>query len=102
MGDFHPQSPVLPILAGFSRYPEALDWGRDRATAAWGPVALASPRFAFVETDYYAPSMGTDLQKCFWAFERLRDPAELCDWKIQANGWEAEYAAEHRHPSRGR
>ncbi len=100
MGDFHPHGPVLPILAAFSRHDAALDWAERRAVEYWGPIVRASPRYEFVETDYYARSMGTDLKKCFWAFEQLRDPTELVDWKIQTNGWEAEYAAAHNHPER--
>jgi Domain of unknown function (DUF4416) len=98
MGDIHIHPPVLPILAAFSRHEEALDWGRRRAMALWGPVALESPRFSFVETDYYSPSMGGQLKKCFWAFAGLRDPAELVDWKLAANEWESEYASCSVHP----
>jgi hypothetical protein len=97
MGEIHQQPPVMPILAAFSRYDSALDWARDRATEAWGPVALASCRFGFVETDYYAATMGTGLFKQFWAFACLRDPSELVDWKLAANEWETEYARRARH-----
>jgi uncharacterized protein DUF4416 len=97
MGEIHLHTPVLPILAAFSRYDEALDWARRQAAEAWGPIALESPRFEFVETDYYAPTMGEGLKKCFWAFAGLRDPAELIEWKIAANRWEAEYARQAGH-----
>jgi hypothetical protein len=97
MGEIHQHPPVMPILAAFSRYDTALDWARDRATAAWGPVALESPRFGFVETDYYAATMGAGLFKRFWAFENLRNPSELVDWKLAANDWETEYARHARH-----
>jgi hypothetical protein len=89
--------PVLPILAAFSRYEAALEWGCRRAAECWGTVALASPRFEFRETDYYTASMGPELLKCFWAYQPLRDPAELSEWKLQAIRWEAEYAGLRRH-----
>ena len=92
MGEIHTHFPVLPILAAFSRHDEALEWAHERATADWGPIALESPRFDFVETGYYSPTMGGGLKKCFWAFDNLRAPAELTGWKIAANAWEAEYA----------
>ena len=34
----------------------------------------------------------------FWAFERLIDPSELPQIKLQANDWEAEYTGLGRHP----
>jgi Domain of unknown function (DUF4416) len=97
MGRIQLHAPVLPILAAFSRYDAALEWGLQRAVSLWGPVALASPRYEFAETDYYEPTMGGKLQKCFWAFERLGDPTNLVDWKLLTNRWEEEYAAEARH-----
>lgn len=97
MGEITQPAGVLLILAAFSRHAAALDWARERAVAAWGPVALASPRFDFTETDYYQPTMGAGIQKCFWAFERLIDPAALVEVKIETNAWEAEYATKGGH-----
>lgn len=88
---------VLPMLVAFSRYDEALAWGRQQAEAAWGPVELASPRFDFSETDYYEPSMGPGLAVELWAFSRLIRPDELVDRKPQTNDWEAAYAKLGRH-----
>jgi hypothetical protein len=98
MGDIAPHRPVLLLVAAFSRYPEALDWGRARCEAEYGPVALASERFEHRETHYYDREMGTELLKTFWVFERLVDPAILVAAKLASNAWEAEYAALGRHP----
>lgn len=98
MGSVQPHPPVLLILAAFSRYPEALDWARQTAEEAWGPVALASPRFDHHETRYYEPTMGPDLKKMFLAFETLIDPAELVECKEVANQWEVDYQRLRRHP----
>ena len=98
MGQVQPPSPVLLILAASSRYDAALDWARERSETHYGPVALASEGFSFTETDYYTTTMGTDLTKQFFAFERLIDPAELANIKRHTNDWEAEYAALGRHP----
>jgi hypothetical protein len=97
MGSITPPAPVLLILAAFSRHGAALDWARQRAEAAWGPVALASERFSFDATDYYEASMGAGIFKCFFAFERLIDPALIVERKLEANAWEAEYAKNSDH-----
>jgi hypothetical protein len=89
---------VLRILAAFSRYGEALDWARQTAEQAWGPIALASERFDHWETSYYEATMGPDLVKQFFAFERLVDPAALVDWKLASIEWEREYQQLGRHP----
>ena len=65
---------------------------------AWGPVALESPRFDFLETDYYEPTMGPGLLKQFWAFERAVSPAALVDAKLQTGQWETAYANLQAHP----
>jgi hypothetical protein len=97
MGEINEPAEVLLVLAAFSRHAAALDWARQRAVGAWGPAALASQRFSFLETDYYEPSMGRGIEKCFWAFERLVDPADLAAIKRTTNDWEAEYAKEAGH-----
>ena len=80
--------------------PLRLEWGLEQAAAHWGPVALSSAPFIFAETSYYEPTMGGPLEKRFWAFERLIDPAELVERKLQANDWEAKYAelGDHAEP----
>jgi Domain of unknown function (DUF4416) len=90
--------PVLLILAAFSRHEQALAWARETAAAAWGPVALTSPAFEFTETDYYTATMGPGLKKQFFAFEKLVDPQQLIDLKLQSNAWEAQYAGLEKHP----
>ena len=88
---------VLPLLAAFSRYDEALDWARQQASQDWGAVILESPRFEFTETDFYQQEMGPDLRKTFFAFETLVDPGALPDLKLQTNDWEQQYGNSHEH-----
>jgi hypothetical protein len=97
MGDPHLHAPVVLLLAVISRYQEALGWTIERATSAWGPIALQSPTFDFRETNYYEATMGPNLGKTFLAFERLADPADVGDWKFLTGDWEAEYARVGRH-----
>lgn len=97
MGAIHEPLPALSIVAVSSRHDEAFDWARGQIEAAFGPLALASDAFAFTETDYYAATMGTNLEKQFFACERLFDPGELASVKRRTNEWEAAYAALGRH-----
>jgi hypothetical protein len=98
MADAIPHPQVLRLLAAFSRHAEALDWTRKIAAENWGLVALESDRFDHRETNYYDATMGTDLKKCFFAFETLADPADLAEWKVASNQWEIEYQQLGRHP----
>lgn len=97
MGQPTDPTPVLPLLAAFSRHEDALAWARDRATAAWGPIALESPAFPFQQTSYYDATMGPGLRKTFYAFARPANPAALVEWKLASNAWEQEYAAAAAH-----
>jgi hypothetical protein len=93
-----PHSPVLLILAAFSRYPAALDWARQTAEDAWGAIALESERFEHRETNYYEATMGPELLKQFFAFESRVDPAKLVTCKETSNQWEIDYQQLGRHP----
>ena len=93
MGDIRPHSPVLLILAAFSRHVAALDWTLQQAVDHWGPIALASDEFSFEDTSYYEQTMGSGLQKQLVAFERLVDPLVLVEVKHQTNRWEEAYRA---------
>src|SRR5438067_1229610 len=93
-----PHRPVLLILAVFSRYPEAIEWAKNTAERTWGPAALRSELFDHRETDYYEPTMGTDLKKTFFAFDRLANPADLVQWKETSNQWEVDYQRLAWHP----
>lgn len=93
MGEIASHRPVLLLVAAFSRYDDALDWGREQCIAQYGPLALESERFEHNETAYYERSMGSGLRKTFWVLERLVDPARLVEAKLQTNAWEADYAA---------
>jgi hypothetical protein len=97
MGHPHSHSPVLLLLAAFSRYDAALDWARQKAIEDLGLIEMESPRFAFAETHYYDATMGPELKKTFFTFQRPFDPAELVEVKLQSNRWEEEYAAAARH-----
>jgi hypothetical protein len=84
-------------MAAFSRHEAALAWAKEKAIERFGPIALESPPFDFVETHYYDATMGTGLKKVFYAFQRPIDPTELIGIKLLTNRWEEEYAALKQH-----
>jgi Domain of unknown function (DUF4416) len=94
MGSPAQPAPVLLIVAAISRYSEALAWSLRTIESHFGPMAMVSPVFDFTETEYYTATMGSDLKKQFFACERLIDPAQLIDLKLQTNRWEEEFAAQ--------
>ncbi|MEQ8786968.1 MAG: DUF4416 family protein [Pirellulaceae bacterium] len=98
MGGIRPHYPVLLITAVFSRHHEAIDWGRARLEERYGPIALESERFEFTETSFYHASMGDDLLKTFFAFERRIEPLDLVDIKLHTNQLEEECRALGRWP----
>jgi hypothetical protein len=97
MGSIHTVSPVSLLIGVTTRHDSALAWFRELGFNQFGPIALASDLFDFTETDYYIPTMGPELKKQFFAFDRLIDPDTLAAIKRQTNEWEAEYAALAQH-----
>lgn len=87
---------VLLIVAVFTRYPEALAWVRHRLMAIHGPITCESEEYAFEQTAYYEPTMGTSLRKRLWAFGRI-DPARLASIKRETIALENEYAVAAKH-----
>jgi hypothetical protein len=97
MGDIHPPSPVLLLIAASSRHEQALVWGLRQSEGEFGPVAAVSDAFDFTETHYYDAEMGPGLKKQFWVFADPIDPGRLAAVKRQTNFWEAEYAGLKLH-----
>ncbi|MFO7907995.1 MAG: DUF4416 family protein [Planctomycetota bacterium] len=98
MAEIREHEPVLLFLALFSRYDEAIQWGRARASEAWGTIALESERFTFRETRFYESTMGSGLKKVLLAFSTLVDPGELPNRKVATNQWEHLYTQEFFGP----
>jgi len=98
MGQIQAVEPALLLVAISSRYDAALDWARSGILQAFGPIALTSNAFDFIETQYYTSTMGTELKKQFVACETLIDPGALAEIKGATNNWESDYAAIGHHP----
>lgn len=69
--------PVMLVVAGFSRHPELLDHIEPKLIEVFGTIAVSGPTIEFRQTDYYAPTMGTNLLKRYWAFHNLQEPDQL-------------------------
>ncbi len=93
MAEPHVPEPALLAVAIFSRHAEAIAWAEEHLEQCFGKIALLSPFYAFNQTAYYRPSMGTELQKRFAVFRDLVDPEHLADIKLQTNRLEQELAA---------
>src|SRR6516164_4725289 len=98
MAEPRPPTPVLLVVAAFSRHAGALDWARSRLGQVYGPAALASPAFVFDQTAYYEPTMGPGLRKQFLAFRDLLAADGLAEVKLRTNALERELAATGAYP----
>jgi hypothetical protein len=98
MGRVRTVQPELLIVAAFSRYSAALDQARQRLIACFGPIVFSSPPYPFVQTDYYAAAMGSELMKLFHVFEQLVLPDALADIKQKTNAIEVELARSGTFP----
>ncbi len=74
--------PLTGLLAGQTELLQTV--GRELALC-FGPFKQISEPVRFIQTDYYAREMGTDLWRQFLVFERLQAPEELAAWKLAAN-----------------
>ena len=98
MADTRLQPSVLLVVAAFSRYEQAIAWGRERLERAFGPIGLAGAPFVFNQTSYYEATMGPDLKKQFFAFRDLVSPDSLPAIKLGTNALESELAGRHGYP----
>src|SRR4051812_36437554 len=90
--------PLALVVAVFSRYPDALRWGRERLEQEFGSVALVSTPFRFDQTGYYEATMGPDLLKQFLVHRDLVDPGRLAEIKLRTNALERELADTGLYP----
>jgi hypothetical protein len=98
MGQSIIPSPVLLVIAVFSRHEEALGWAEEKLIAHFGPICRRSPDFDFHQTRYYESSMGLGLRKRFLVFRNLVPPDRLADTKLYTNQLEEELARTARFP----
>ena len=99
MGEIRKQRPVLLVAAVSSRHVAAIeDWTRQKSALNWGNICLESALFHFNETRFYTRSMGENLRKKIFAFEKLIPAEKLPEIKILSNKWEQEFAGDNEFP----
>lgn len=92
MGTIGTPAAVRLFCGVLSRDPDLLCLAADRLSEMYGPIDLRSEVLAFDFTDYYEQTMGSGLQRQFFAFSRLVDPSGLPDVKRATNRLESEFA----------
>jgi hypothetical protein len=88
MGTAHPFVSEQLVVAVLSSRPGRLAEARNALGERFGPVAFASDPVPWTFTAYYDAEMGPGIERLFWAFERLVDPAELAAIKRTTNAIE--------------
>ena len=89
--------PVVRICAVISGFADARSWSLEQIENQWGKIAAVSDEIPFEAGGFYLDSMGPNLTKTLVAVDAFADPAELADWKLQTNQWEAGYASLSDH-----
>jgi hypothetical protein len=89
----HPKPPVPAklIIGMITRDKELALPVADRLADAFGDIDMISPWFAFDDTNYYEPEMGTGLSRRMLAFKHLVDQDGLGGIKINTNAIENEF-----------
>lgn len=85
MGEPKTVQRVTPLVAMLAADPAFFDAAQKPLEELLGPVELRSPLYPFDPTDYYTPTMGADLKRCFFSFHNFADAAHLADWKLATN-----------------
>ncbi|MBN1997268.1 DUF4416 family protein [candidate division KSB1 bacterium] len=62
----------------------------------FGPVALSTDPFPFLYTHYYEKEMGENLYKKFLCFQRLIEPMDIVNIKLETNDLEEKFAISQR------
>ena len=81
--------PVKPLVSLIFSQPELETAVFQELADFLGPPDLVSGWFTFNQTQYYSREMGAGLQRRLAVFLHLADPADLCQWKIFTNAWNA-------------
>jgi hypothetical protein len=81
MSEKLPPDPVKVFVAMLSSDLALMRQAALRLGEQLGPLDLVSEPCAFSHTSYYAAEMGQDLQRVFFSFEPLQNPAMLAEMK---------------------
>lgn len=85
-------NPVKSIVGILACDEHSLTAARGLLTSHLGDVDLVSDMWAFDQTRYYEDQSGPQILRQFVSIERLIDPSELADLKLQTNELERQLA----------
>lgn len=92
MGEIRPDAPrVAFFFAAFSGDEAILERLPELLAEEFGPIDLVGEPFDFVQTDYYARSMGERLRKQFLVLAEPAPAELLVDFKHRANALERRF-----------
>jgi hypothetical protein len=77
--------PVELVVGVIFRDADLLEEVQRELEACFGVIELRSTIFDFDATDYYAPEMGPNLKRAFYAFRDLMAPDEIVEAKLSTN-----------------
>ncbi len=92
MGDPVVPFPVKLFTGVLSSDDARLQEVRDALETRLGPIDYCSECFSWNLTDYYTREMGGPINRYFWSFRDLMDPARLVDVKLFSNALEQTFA----------
>lgn len=99
MGELRAPRRVTPLVAMLASDAAFFQAARAPLEALFGAIELESPLYPFDKTEYYTASMGAGLQRQFFTFRTLADPAGLAGWKLATNALEVELKAKLTSPT---
>jgi hypothetical protein len=91
-----PVTPVKAFIAALGADADAMAEAVEIIAQTQGAIDLRSPLYPFEHTSYYETEMGGSLQRQFFAFEPLLDPARLGGLKHLATRVEEVFSSEGR------
>ncbi|MHB1355834.1 MAG: DUF4416 family protein [Anaerolineae bacterium] len=96
MGYVSQPQPVKLVLPMLAREPALFLEACECLSSAYGRIDYSSVILPFDHTTYYEKEFGCGLQRQFVSFERLVDPGQLAEIKLQTNSLEQKLAVAGR------
>ncbi len=89
MAEIQTPLPVKLFVGVLTSIPEAFDHAEKELTRLYGSVDSRSQAFSFDLTHYYDETMGKSIQRRFFSFSELIEPAAIAEMKVQTNELES-------------
>lgn len=96
MAEVKPPLPVKFFIASLYSSAECLQKAISLIEKEWGEIEFQSADYPFNVTDYYAPEMGSNINRKLLVFRELYSPVILVDMKLRCNAIEHEIAVDNK------